>query len=114
MLEAWSGVASPMDACEEVAIGPNMADSDPSGPSRSSTQLEGRGPKATDSSFLPGMLYCERGAEVTENVCYNCSKAPWRCRLRMVVMSHGGLTARREWHLCEAGSLRFCATQYHL
>ena len=35
------------------------------------------------------------GAEVTEDACCSHSKAPWRCRLRAMAMSHGGLMAGR-------------------
>ena len=56
MLGAFSNVVSPRDTCEEVAIGSGVAKSVPSRMSGSSTLVEGGVPKATDDSFLLGML----------------------------------------------------------
>ena len=114
MLGMCLSVTSPGDACEEVAIRSGMAKSVPSRPSGSSALVEGRTPKATDGSFLLDMLCWEVGAGVVGEVCCSCSKAPWRCRLRTNVMSHGGLTARRGWYQCSVGGLWFHATQVHL
>ena len=71
--------------------------------------VEGGAPKATGGSFLLGVLCWEVGAEVVGEVCCSCSKAPWRCRFRAMVISCGGLMAGRGWYLCEADRLRFLA-----
>ena len=109
-----SSITSAGDAHEEVAIRWGMAEPVPSRPSGSSALVEGRAPKATEGSFLLGMLcwgvLCWGvRAEVTGGVCCNCSKAPWRCWLRTTVMSCGGLMAGRGWYQCGVGSLGFCA-----
>ena len=56
MLGVCSGVTSPGDTCEEMALGLGMVNSVPSGLSRSSAWVECIAPKAADGGFLPGML----------------------------------------------------------
>ena len=69
------------------------AESIPFRPSGSSILVEGGAPKATDGGFLLGVLCWEVVAEAIGNAHCSCSKAPCRCKLRTIVMSHGGLMA---------------------
>ena len=56
VLGMCSSITSPRDTCEEVAIRSGTAESVPSRLSRSSALVEGKAPKATDGSFLLGVL----------------------------------------------------------
>ena len=56
MLGMFSGVTTCGDACEEVAIGSGITESVPSRLSGSAALVEDGAPKATDGSFLLGVL----------------------------------------------------------